>query len=614
MRKKVLIKRQTKLNQLLVDGVKEGNLCYVKWLLKEGADPNTCCNGDAALVCAVEDGHTEIALELIKAGADIEVRAEGYDLNMSGLTPLMIAAYRDHYETAIMLVENGADVCAEDHSHNIALDYAQGRTWDYLVQKVNVAKRRFPWKETHLFGAGASQIPVLLERGVPVDARTRAGETALMCARDGESVKLLIEAGAKVDDRDVSGLTPLLHAAQENRADVVRALLEAGADLQARDADGNNALMLAASAACWNGDACVRQLLGLGVLPVEGKNKKGQTALMKAAYSGNKDAARRLLNVGANVNARDNEGKTPLMYTTFRWQYKYTGTNKAMAEYLLGAGAEVNARDRYGRTPLMYASGTQAADVVSLIELFISNGADLAIRDNDGQSPLMKAAVSGSKRAVQTCLDAGFDMNETDLHGNTPLSLAAANSHDPEIIQLLVDAGAKADVTVNGKDIFALIEENKHRQERRKYAQESRKPDWDDWKPLITNLRKLTGIYPDQDEIDFENGRKIELVHEENSSGSFYIDVSLKDGELCFSGQDFGKSVEDFWGSDEYEYWYRFAPGQTEDLWRLLGCAEAPLSKKLTVLKARVHDLSSFTELRELCDKNGITYGFYSYC
>ena len=64
----------------------------------------------------------------------------------------------------------------------------------------------------------------------------------------------------------------------------------------------------------------------------------------------------------------------------------------------------------------------------------------------------------------------------------------------------------------------------------------------------------------------------------------------------------------------EYEYWYRFAPGQTEDLWRLLGCAEAPLSKKLTVLKARVHDLSSFTELRELCDKNGITYGFYSYC
>lgn len=113
------------------------------------------------------------------------------------------------------------------------------------------------------------------------------------------------------------------------------------------------------------------------------------------------------------------------------------------------------------------------------VEFFILNGADLTIRNNDGQSPLMKAAAAGSKRAVQTCLDTVFDVNETDLHGNTPLGLAAANSNDPEIIQLLVDAGAKADVTDNGKDIFALIEENKHRQERQKSDKESSKPDWD---------------------------------------------------------------------------------------------------------------------------------------
>jgi len=106
----------------------------------------------------------------------------------------------------------------------------------------------------------------------------------------------------------------------------------------------------------------------------------------------------------------------------------------------------------------------------------------------------------------------------------------------------------------------------------------------------------------------------MELIHEENSSGSYYIDVSFENGGLGFSGQDFGSSVGDSWGSDEYEYWYRFDRSQADALWSLLGCAGASQAEKLAVLKARVHDLHSFIELRELCDKNGINYGFFSYC
>ena len=50
----------------------------------------------------------------------------------------------------------------------------------------------------------------------------------------------------------------------------------------------------------------------------------------------------------------------------------------------------------------------------------------------------------------------------------------------------------------------------------------------------------------------------MELIHEENGHGSYYLDVSFTGGGLEFRGQDLGRSVEDFWGSDEYEYWYRF--------------------------------------------------------
>ena len=106
----------------------------------------------------------------------------------------------------------------------------------------------------------------------------------------------------------------------------------------------------------------------------------------------------------------------------------------------------------------------------------------------------------------------------------------------------------------------------------------------------------------------------MELIHEENGHGSYYLDVSFTGGGLEFSGQDLGRSVEDFCGSDEYEYWYRFDRSQAQALWKLLGCTGASQAEKQAVLKARCPDLHSFTELREQCDKNGITYSFYSYC
>ena len=70
-----------------------------------------------------------------------------------------------------------------------------------------------------------------------------------------------------------------------------------------------------------------------------------------------------LLESGADVNAKDNRGKTALMYAT---EYEYDSDD--VAELLLAAGAYINAKDKDGKTALMYATFNEATKIAELLE------------------------------------------------------------------------------------------------------------------------------------------------------------------------------------------------------------------------------------------------------
>ena len=123
-------------------------------------------------------------------------------------------------------------------------------------------------------------ITTLLDGGAEVDARDKAGETALMIAseRQLDVVKLLLARGAKVNSKDKDGWTPLMRASYNapymGRPAIVEELLDRGADLNARGFLGETALMLASE----------RHL----------------------------DVVKLLLNRGAEVNAEDSQRHTAL--------------------------------------------------------------------------------------------------------------------------------------------------------------------------------------------------------------------------------------------------------------------------------------------------------------
>src|SRR5262249_44368224 len=144
-------------------------------------------------------------------------------------------------------------------------------------------------------------------------------------------------------------------------------------------------------------------------------------------------AVRKLLDDGAEVNARDADGNTPLILASFY-------ASPECIQLLIAKGADVNVANTAGVTPLVRAA-TSHEKTCGLGDA----GANLRVRTALGNTPLILAARrAGNSRSVQLLLERGADATERNNAGVSPV-MAGAASGDVETVRLLLDAGAKAD-------------------------------------------------------------------------------------------------------------------------------------------------------------------------
>lgn len=167
---------------------------------------------------------------------------------------------------------------------------------------------------------------ILVEGGVSVNITDEDGNTPLHWAAlwgPFEMVKYLVEHGADVNATDEEGGTPFHRAVESGRLYIVRYLVEHGADVNATDKE------------CW-------------------------TALHWAARAGNLNIVKYLVEEhGAKVNATTKGGLTPL-----HWAAR-SGFSNTM-KYLVEHGADMNKKDEYGKTPLDFEKHEEVEDTVRL--------------------------------------------------------------------------------------------------------------------------------------------------------------------------------------------------------------------------------------------------------
>jgi ankyrin repeat protein len=110
--------------------------------------------------------------------------------------------------------------------------------------------------------------------------------------------------------------------------------------------------------------------------------KAKNRALLEAARSGQTQAARLLLDLGADVNARGEPDATPLMWASGKG-------HKETAEALLERGADIDAKGMLGWNPLLWAKSEGHTEVV---ELLLTNCADLNAKTTEGERAIDLAA------------------------------------------------------------------------------------------------------------------------------------------------------------------------------------------------------------------------------
>jgi ankyrin repeat protein len=394
-------------------------------------------------------------------------------------SPLAIAAARGDLNRVRELLDSGTkDVDASDQDGTPALHWVARLGDADLVTRLLAAGAKVDGADRHgvtplqvAIGEGnADIVGLLLDAGADASRPDAAGEPPLLlAARVGEPkvARLLLAHGAAVDGREQSfGQTPLMVAVREGHSELARALLDAGADPNARTRAEPPPRFIPPS------ESPPGLSKGIGIVRAGWPEDRGKrfpaggskTPLLYAARAGDLASTKLLVEHGAQLELADGNGVTPLLEailngSAFRVKREGRTDHLPVANVLLDAGANVNAMDWYGETPLWAAVDLRNLelgpgdkktgvrdDALALIGRLLDAGANPNARtkefpherryitsvvgsvawvDLTGQTPFLRAAAAGDLTTMRLLLAHGADPNIATAAGTTPLMAAA---------------------------------------------------------------------------------------------------------------------------------------------------------------------------------------------
>ncbi|CAM9469850.1 unnamed protein product, partial [Scytosiphon promiscuus] len=218
------------------------------------------------------------------------------------------------------------------------------------------------------------------------------------------ALKTALAAGGNPNwyNKSDDGATALHAAASGGHAACIEVLLQNGAVIEERLLTNNNSALHSAAGGGSSAHLEAAKVLVRASASVNIGNSYGNAPINAALIAGNREAVELLLESGADVHWTNNKGSSLLHFVGYSTAMS-SAEKKALALKLVEAGVNIDAKDEDGMTPLHVVS--QSGDK-ELATFLYENGADITLRDSKGNTPLQWAQIN-SHTAVSSLLSSG---------------------------------------------------------------------------------------------------------------------------------------------------------------------------------------------------------------
>ena len=331
---------------MLWESAYRGKLEMVQFLLERGADMNLpgCYHIQHRIeitpyCIARYEGRDCVADYLLQHGATVDIHT---------------AAYLKDYDAVHSHLDNDADLVNSGYLQAVMLPAGEPHTFEH---------RETEWATPLCYaivGGNPAIVELLISRGATVEPHSERFLDYAIAYDRVEIAKLLLENGA-----DPSKAPRILDDTSE-----MSVLLKAhGVPPKDINAKNQNWPPLVYACRGDNGEHPdeIQSLLALGA-DINIQNYKGKTGLHYAAKAGFLKVINLLIENGANLDALDNDGETPL-FEAIRSTIKSGKKQRAALEALLIKGANPNVKNRKGLTPLQVAKRMRRAEAGRIVEL-----------------------------------------------------------------------------------------------------------------------------------------------------------------------------------------------------------------------------------------------------
>ena len=401
--------------------MKDSDIERCRSLLRKGVHPDAKARFKTPLAYALLNVNVEICRLLLEHGASLRCRSDNNADGSSSVLP--VAVLTGKVELVQLILDHGADINEVYHFDNLhltALNSAVAESFrdiaNYLIQKN--AKVNYPEDADDR----------------PIHIAASKGHV--------EIVQLLINAGADINVYTEEGCGPLHTACRF--PETALALLANGADVNHVSKLGTP-LMLASR---WNCPETVKLFLQYKpkleiMLQLKDDSYDGMTALVMAAFNGNTEIVRLLLEAGADINGCSQQNHCALHYAVHQ-------SSTEMLRTLLEYSPSLDLVDKNGNTALHLVYGSTPVEIVRRL---VNAGASPNIPNNKGNTLITRTLREKNTDVVKYLLGKKVGPKiYVDTAGGrwgSPLHLACYNE-SLELIKALVDYGAWVDYAVPG--------------------------------------------------------------------------------------------------------------------------------------------------------------------